>query len=63
MKREVGNTIGGTYIASTWTCTKSFWFLKPTDELLSYRSTSEPRSLAAVARISSFCCLKTSLGG
>lgn len=25
-------------IASTWICTKSFWFLRPTDELLSFRS-------------------------
>lgn len=25
-------------IASTWSCTKSFWFLRPTDELLSFRS-------------------------
>ncbi|MDG2555439.1 hypothetical protein P7M41_25940, partial [Vibrio parahaemolyticus] len=25
-------------IATTWSCTKSFWFLRPTDELLSFRS-------------------------
>ena len=25
-------------IATTWICTKSFWFLRPTDELLSFRS-------------------------
>lgn len=25
-------------IAFTWSCTKSFWFLRPTDELLSFRS-------------------------
>lgn len=25
-------------IASTWICTKSFWFLRPTDELLSFKS-------------------------
>lgn len=31
-------------IAATWICTKSFWFLRPTDELLSFRSASEPRS-------------------
>lgn len=30
--REVG------CIATTWICTKSFWFLRPTDELLSFRS-------------------------
>lgn len=32
-------------IAATWICTKSFWFLRPTDELLSFRSmhSSEPR--------------------
>lgn len=32
-------------IAATWICTKSLWFLRPTDELLSFRSASEPRSL------------------
>ena len=26
------------FIAATWICTKSFWFLRPTDELLSFRS-------------------------
>lgn len=32
-------------IAATWSCTKSFWFLRPTDELLSFRSwASEPWS-------------------
>lgn len=34
-------------IAATWICTKSFWFLRPTDELLSFRSffrMSGPRS-------------------
>lgn len=25
-------------IAFTWSCTKSFWFLRPTDELLSFKS-------------------------
>lgn len=25
-------------IAATWICTKSFWFLRPMDELLSFRS-------------------------
>lgn len=29
-------------IASTWICTKSFWLLRPADELLSFRSSSEP---------------------
>lgn len=28
-------------IAATWICTKSFWFLRPTDELLSFRSFCE----------------------
>lgn len=33
-------------IAATWICTKSFWFLRPMDELLSFRSwASELRSL------------------
>lgn len=27
-------------IAFTWICTKSFWFLRPTDELLSFESRS-----------------------
>lgn len=30
--------IGVWCIAATWICTKSFWFLRPTDELLSFRS-------------------------
>lgn len=30
--------IGVGCIAATWICTKSLWFLRPTDELLSYRS-------------------------
>lgn len=36
------------FIASTWICTKSFWFLRPTDELLSFRSVRKPRILTAV---------------
>ena len=28
-------------IAATWICTKNLWFLRPTDELLSYRSLGE----------------------
>ena len=28
-------------IATTWICTKSLWFLRPTDELLSFRSSDE----------------------
>lgn len=32
-------------IAFTWICTKSFWFLRPTDELLSFKSARKPRSL------------------
>lgn len=28
----------GECIASTWSCTKSFWFLRPTDGLLSFKS-------------------------
>lgn len=30
--------IGVGCIASTWICTKSFWFLRPMDELLSFKS-------------------------
>lgn len=29
---------GAGFIAATWICTKSFWFLRPGDELLSFRS-------------------------
>lgn len=39
-------------IAATWSCTKSFWFLRPMDELLSFRSCvglSELRGLTRVA--------------
>lgn len=46
-------------IATTWICTKSFWFLRPTDELLSFRSgglTSELRSSTEGTRISSLRC-------
>lgn len=51
-------------IAATWICTKNLWFLRPTDELLSYRSaSSEPWGLTRVAKISSLRCLRTSLGG
>lgn len=28
----------GVCIATTWSCTKSFWFLRPMDELLSFGS-------------------------
>lgn len=49
--------VGVRCIAATWICTKSFWFLRPTDELLSFRSVaSELRSLTQGAKISSFCC-------
>ena len=49
--REVG------CIAATWSCTKSFWFLRPVDELLSFRSeTSEPWGSTEVTEISSFRC-------
>lgn len=44
-------------IAATWICTKSFWFLRPTDELLSFRSlASEPWGPTKVTRISSLRC-------
>lgn len=35
-------------IASAWICTKSFWFLRPMDELLSFRSVRKPRILTSV---------------
>ena len=51
-------------IATTWICTKSFWFLRPTDELLSFRSRAgEPRGLTGVAKISRFRCGRASPGG
>ena len=31
----------GKFTASTWICTKSFWFLRPMDRLLSFRSLGE----------------------
>lgn len=37
-KRQVVIVIEVGCIAATWICTKSFWFLRPTDELLSFRS-------------------------
>ena len=49
--REVG------CIAATWICTKSLWFLRPTDELLSFRSRpSEPWGSTKDGKISSFLC-------
>lgn len=45
-RREVVAIVSS--IAATWSCTKSFWFLRPTDELLSFRSgLNEPRNLTA----------------
>lgn len=38
IKRHEDKRTGVTCIAATWSCTKSFWFLRPTDELLSFRS-------------------------
>lgn len=50
-------------IAATWICTKSFWFLRPADELLSFRSgSSEPWGPTKVAKISSFRYWRVSLG-
>lgn len=37
-RRPVGITAAACIIASTWICAKSFWFLRPGDELLSFRS-------------------------
>lgn len=51
-------------IAATWICTKSFWFLRPMDELLSFRSRpSEPWGPTKVTEISSLRCWRASLGG
>lgn len=44
-------------IAFTWICTKSFWFLRPTDELLSFKSVRKPWNLTMGVRISSAYCL------
>ena len=50
-------------IAATWICTKSFWFLRPADELLSFRSkASEPWGPTKEAKISSFRYWRVSLG-
>lgn len=35
-------------LAFTWICTKSFWFLRPTDGLLSFESARKPRILTMV---------------
>lgn len=51
-------------IATTWICTKILWFLRPMDELLSFRShTSEPWSPTKVSKVSSPRCWRASLGG
>lgn len=50
-------------IAATWSCTKSFWFLRPTDELLSFRSSREPWGLTKGVIISSLHCRRAFLGG
>ena len=50
-------------IASTWICTKSYWFLRPGDELLSFRScASEPWGPTKDAKVSSFRYWRVSLG-
>lgn len=50
-------TDAGIIIATTWICTKSFWFLRPTDVLLSFRSgSSGPRSSTKETEISSPRC-------
>lgn len=48
--REDERIRGAVYIAATWICTKSFWFLRPMDELLSFRSSSEPWILTTGGR-------------
>lgn len=35
-------------IAFAWICTKSFWFLRPTDGLLSFKSVRKPGILTPV---------------
>lgn len=40
-------------IASAWICTKSFWFLRPTDELLSFKGVRKPGILTPGVSISS----------
>lgn len=46
----------GWCIAATWICTKSFWFLRPMDGLLSFRSWArELRDSTEGAKISSLC--------
>lgn len=53
----------GENIAATWICTKSLWFLRPVDKLLSYRSdSSEPWGSTKVTKISSFRYWRVSLG-
>lgn len=51
-------------IAATWSCTKSFWFLRPMDRLLSFRSNvNEPWSLTMEIGISNPYCHRASFGG
>lgn len=63
-KVDSGVSICG--IAATWICTKSFWFLRPTDELLSFRSgrsREEPRTPTWGTKVSNPSCGQASLGG
>ena len=61
-------TIELAFIATTWSCTKSFWFLRPVDELLSFRSdrlnesVSELQNLTGVAKFSRLRSRTASLG-
>lgn len=58
---DITREVGG--IANTWICTKSFWCLRPADRLLSFISGArEPWDLTKVGKISSFPCLRASLG-
>lgn len=62
--RQEAKMWGVVYIAATWICTKSFWFLRPTDELLSFRSWIREgfRVQLKLTKISSFrCCERLSV--
>lgn len=62
--RRVEDIIRGVgCIAFTWSCTKSFWFLRPTDALLSFESPREHRNSTEGTRGSSLRCWQASLGG
>ena len=51
-------------LAVTWSCTKSLWFLRPTDDYYPLKAwREEPGSSTREARVSNLGCGQASLGG